>query len=97
MTQTQGRQKLPPETEDNVVEVEIRHVVFAFMAVVTVTFVTVTSLVMIKDYAKYRRQRAVIEAAGHFSKSFQKGEKPWKETKEATSLQTKKSNIPQKS
>ena len=94
---TQSRQKLPPETEDNVVEVEIRHVVLAFTAVVTVTFVTVTALVMIKDYARYRRQRAVIEAVGHFINSFQKGEKSWKEKKEVTSLQTKKSNIPQKS
>ena len=97
MTQTQRKQKLPPETEDNVVEVDLRHVVLAFVAVVTVTFVTGTALVMIKDYAKYRRQRAVIEAVGHFIKSIQQGEKPWKGKKEVTSSQTKKSNIPQKS
>ena len=97
MTQTQRKQKLPPETEDNVVEIELRHVVLTFTAVVTVTFVTGTALVIIKDYAKYRRQRAVIEAVGHFIKSIQQGENPWKEKKEVTSLQTKKSNIPQKS
>ena len=97
MTQTQRKQKLPPETEDSVVEFELFHAVLAFTAVVTVTFVTGTALVMIKDYAKYRRQRAVIEAVGHFINSFQKGEKSWKEKKEDTSLQTKKSNIPQKS
>ena len=92
MTQSQPRQKLPPETEDSVVEVELRHVVLAFTAVVTVTFVTGTAMVMIKDYVKYRRQRAVIEAAVHFIKSIQQGEKSWKEKKEDTSSPTKKSD-----
>ena len=92
MTQTQPRQKLPPEVEENVVEVELRHVFFAFGAVVTTILVTGTALVMIKDYAKYRRQRAVIDAAGNFINTLLKGDFPWKKETEDISSQTKNSD-----
>jgi len=97
MTQGQTRQKLPPESEENVVEVELRHVFFAFGTVVTTILVTGTALMMIRDYAKYRRQRAVIDAAGNFINTLLKGDFPWKNEKMDTTSQTKNSDKPAKS
>jgi len=97
MTQGQAKQKLPPEPVENVVEVELRHVFFAFGMVVTTILVTGTALVMIRDYARYRRQRAVIDAADNFINTLLKGDYPWKRETEDTSSQMKKSDIPAKS
>ena len=97
MTQGQAKQKLPPEVQENVVEVELRHVFFAFGTVVTTILVTGTALVMIRDYARYRRQRAVIDAAGNFINTLLKGDYKWIKETEDTLSPPKKSDIPEKS
>ena len=97
MTQGQTRPKLPPESEENVVEVELRHVFFAFGTVVIIILVTGTALVMIRDYAKYRRQKAIIDAAGNFINTIMKGDFPWKKETEDTSSPMKRSDKPVKS
>ena len=90
MTQGQARQKLPPEVQENVVEVELRHVFFAFGTVVTTILVTGTALVMLRDYARYRRQKAIIDAAGNFINTLLKGDHPWKKETKDSSFQTKR-------
>ncbi len=97
MTQGPNKQKLPPEVQENVVEIELRHVFFAFGTVITTILVTGTTLVMIRDYAKYRRQKAVIDAAGNFINTLLKGDYPWKKETEDTSSQTTKSHTLEKS
>jgi len=58
------RQKLPPKRKDSVVEVELRHVVLAFAAIGAATFISGTLLVLVRDYTRYRRQKAILETIG---------------------------------
>ena len=57
------KQKLPRESEDKIIEVSLRHVVLAFSGLVIGSFTVGAGVVIVKDYAKYRRQKAVIDAA----------------------------------
>jgi len=84
------KEKLPPEVEDNIVEVSMRHVFLAFTGLVTAVFVTGIGIVFARDYAKYKRQKAVIDAATQLLQTIKEGDLPWREKKKATSSQTKK-------
>jgi len=57
------KQKLPRESEDKIIEVSLRHVVFAFSGLVIGSFTVGAGVVILKDYTKYRRQKAIIDAA----------------------------------
>jgi len=59
----EGKQKLPRESENKVIEVSLKHVVLAFSGLVIGSFTVGAGVVILKDYAKYRRQKAVIDAA----------------------------------
>ena len=87
---TAVKEKLPPEVEDNIVEISLRHVFLAFTGLVTAVFVTGVGIVFARDYAKYKRQKAVIDAATQLLQTIKEGDLPWKEKKTATSSQTKK-------
>jgi len=87
---TATKEKLPPEVEDNIVEVSLRHVFLAFTGLVTAVFVTGVGIVFVRDYAKYKRQKAVIDAATQLLQTIKEGDLPWREKKKATLSQTKK-------
>ncbi|MBC8400916.1 MAG: hypothetical protein ISR95_00295 [Candidatus Marinimicrobia bacterium] len=87
---TVAKEKLPPEVEDNIVEVSMRHVFLAFSGLVTAVFVTGIGIVFARDYAKYKRQKAVIDAATQLLQTIKEGDLPWKEKKKDTSSQIKK-------
>ena len=53
--------KMPPKVEDKVVEVSLKHVVIAFGAVLTGSIFVGTSIVIIRDYSRYRRQKVFLE------------------------------------
>ena len=57
------KQKLPRESEDKVIEVSLKHVILAFSGLVIGSFTVGAGVVILKDYARYRRQKAVIDAA----------------------------------
>ena len=57
------KQKLPRETNDQIIEVSLRHVIFAFSGLVIGSFTVGAGVVILKDYSKFRRQKAVIDAA----------------------------------
>jgi len=57
------KQKLPRESEDKIIEVSLKHVIIAFSGLVIGSFTVGAGVVILKDYAKYRRQKAVIDAA----------------------------------
>jgi len=85
-----GNERLPAETEDHIVEVSLRHVFLAFTGLVTAVFVTGVGMVFVRDFAKFKRQKAVIDAATNLLVTIQEGDKLWKEKKKATTSQTKK-------
>jgi hypothetical protein len=60
---TEQKQKLPRESEDKIIEVSLKHVIFAFSGLVIGSFTVGAGVVLIRDYSKYRRQKAVIDAA----------------------------------
>jgi len=85
-----GNEKLPAETEDHIVEVSLRHVFLAFTGLVTAVFVTGVGMVFVRDFAKFKRQKAVIDAATNLLVTIQEGDKPWKDKKTVSSSPTKK-------
>jgi hypothetical protein len=87
---SESKHTLPPESEDTVVEVHFRHIMVAFTALVTVSLITGSTLLIIRDYTRYRRQKAVIDAVGHFIKPLIEGKIPWKNEREDISLPTTK-------
>jgi len=59
----ESKQTLPPESDDKIVEVSLRHVVLAFGGIVISSLTVGTAIVVAKDFAKYKRQKAIIDAA----------------------------------
>ena len=59
----EGKQKLPRESEDKIIEVSLKHIIFAFSGLAIGSFAVGAGIVLVKDYTKYRRQKAVIDAA----------------------------------
>ena len=57
------KEKLPPETEDQIIEVSLKHVIIGFSAIVIGSLTIGTGITMARDYAKYKRQKAIIDAA----------------------------------
>ena len=61
MTDTTKKSRLPPESEDKVIEVSLKHVILGFTVVVTSAFVVGTGVVLLRDYVRYRRQKAIVD------------------------------------
>lgn len=53
---------LPPETEDNVVEVSLRHIIIAFSTILFGTAVVGTSIIMVRDYVRFKRQKSFFDS-----------------------------------
>jgi len=56
------KEKLPPESENKIIEISLRHVVLAFGGVVIGVLTISTGIVFARDYAKYRRQKAILDS-----------------------------------
>ena len=54
------KNKLPPKTNDQIVEVTLKHVLGGFVLVVVGTATIAGTVIVLKDYSKYKRQEAVI-------------------------------------
>ena len=76
--------KLPVNEKETVVDVNLKHLFFAFGGLVTTAFTVSVGVVVIRDYAKYKRQKAIIEAATHLLLIIQnpEGSNQWKEPKQ---------------
>ena len=57
------KQKLPPKTDDHVLEVSLRHVMLAFGGLVIGTLTVSAGIIFTRDYARYRRQKAILDLA----------------------------------
>jgi len=70
---SESKQKLPPETKDQIVEVSLRHVIIAFGGLILGSLTVGTGIVFARDYAKYKRQKAIIDAAQQLLLTIQYG------------------------
>ena len=57
------QQTLPPEENETVVDISLRHVIVAFGSLVGASFAVGVGIVFLRDYTKLRRQKAIIDAA----------------------------------
>ena len=55
------KSRLPPESEEKVVEVSLKHVIIGFATVVTTAFFVGTGIVLLRDYVRYRRQKSIFD------------------------------------
>ena len=95
-----AEQKLPRESEDNIIEVSLKHVIFAFSGLVIGSFTVGAGVVLIKDYSKYRRQKAIIDAVKEMFTFIKHGGEisEWKKVEKKESLSQKQPSIkPKKS
>lgn len=65
--------KLPNQTADTVVDVSLKHVIIGFTVLVCSSIAVSTSIVLLRDYSKFRRQRALIEAVREIIHTVQGG------------------------
>jgi len=64
-------QQLPPAEREIVIDVSLRHVLAAFGGL-SLTLLTVgLSIAMVRDFSRYRRQKALIAAASELLKTLQ--------------------------
>ena len=92
--------KMPPDADDHIVEVSLRHVIVAFGGLVFTTCAVGAGIAFARDYAKFRRQKALIDAAKQFLLTIQDGgdnSELWKNEKTVSSSPTRTSKKSKKS
>ena len=63
MTQSRSNiQKLPTKEKPEVIDVSMKHVIYGFSILFTGVFITGTSVIAIRDYSRYRRQKAILDS-----------------------------------
>ena len=93
MTETQT---LPPAHNDEVVEVSLKHVILAFGGLIVGSVIVGTSVTLVRDYVKLKRQKALIEAASRLLFLFKEGANSCNEEKMGSLSQMNKSKEPKK-
>jgi len=89
------QQKLPPKEEDHIVEVSMKHVVLAFGGIVLGSIAVGAGISFARDYAKFKRQKAMLDAAGQILETiFQGGQISWNEPKTESSSPIRTSKKP---
>lgn len=94
---SEAKHNMPPESDDHIVEVSLRHVIVAFGGLVCTTCAVGAGIAFARDYAKFRRQKALIDAAEQFLLTIQDGGDNWKNEKTVSSSPTKTSKKSKKS
>ena len=90
-----AQQKLPPKEEDHIVEVSMKHVVLAFGGIVLGSIAVGAGISFARDYAKFKRQKAMLDAAGQILETiFQGGQISWNEPNRESSLPIRTSKKP---
>lgn len=54
--------KLPAEKEDHIVDVSLKQVAALFAALILCVIIAGSVIVLLRDFSRYRRQKATIEA-----------------------------------
>lgn len=55
--------RLPAKGDDKIIEVSFSEVATSFLVIAGSAFIIGTSFIIIKDYARYRRQKALLDGA----------------------------------
>ena len=93
-----AQQKLPPKEEDHIIEVSMKHVVLAFGGIVIGSIAIGTGISFARECAKYKRQKAMIDAAGQLLTAlFHGGEIQWNEQSKESSSPKVTSRKPERS
>ena len=95
-----SKQKLPPNTDDKVIEVSLKQVIWGFSLLMVCTAATAGTIIVLKDYSKYKRQEAVINSVIKLIdlvRLDQKGVHDWKQQKKDSSSPTVTSSEAQES
>ena len=71
--QKSNSKKLPAKPKDKIVEVNLKEVIFGFIAVFGTTFILVLGLMYLRDSWRFKRQKALIEAAKEMLNQFKRG------------------------
>ena len=56
----------------SIVDVSLKHILISFTALFVGTTITISGIVMLRDYAKYRRQQALLDGALKMIQTFKK-------------------------
>ena len=82
--------KLPVDEKETVVDVNLKHVIIGFISLSSAALTIGVSVVILKDYAKYKRQKALIDAATHLLLIIQHQERTneWTKKKQKTATQS---------
>jgi len=54
--------KLPPEKKNQIVDVSLKHIVLLFITLVFCAILVGSAIVLLRDFSRYRRQKATIDA-----------------------------------
>ena len=65
--------KLPAETEDHVIEVSLRHVILLFGSLALGSLLVGTTLIVVKDLSKTKRQQALFDNTKEVIQLIKKG------------------------
>jgi len=84
-----GKPKLPPKSNDKVIEISLRHITLAFGGIIITSFSIGAGIALVKDYAKFRRQKAIIEATQQLILTIQTEGVSWKKEKTGSTSPTK--------
>ena len=74
MATNQQKAKLPKESDDHVVDVSLRHVIYFFGGISLATLVVGTTLIIVKDYSKAIRQKAFFDSTKEVLTIISKGD-----------------------
>ena len=59
---SEAKQKLPHQPDDHVVELSMKHIIAAFGGLVVSLSLAGTSIVLVRDYVRYKRQQAYLKS-----------------------------------
>lgn len=76
-------ESLPPVQDDQVVEIDLRHVIYSLLALSGMVVLVGGTLLLTKDYIKYLREQALIDSTSHLIQTITK-ELQWSEEKTDT-------------
>jgi hypothetical protein len=70
-SRTNSNVKVPPmAAPSNTVDVSLKHILIGFAVLFTGTAITFSGVVMLRDFAKYKRQKALLGGAMELVKLF---------------------------
>jgi len=61
MEDERDKTTVPPESESSTIEISTRHLIIGFTALLVGSFLVGSGIVLVRDYSKYRRQRAMLK------------------------------------